>query len=299
MKRLHVLLAVLVGVASLGATNLIGNLIRLHATTLASLPAASTLNAGALVYLSESRQMALSNSAEWLRLQPALATSDIGCVMPGSGTGLTNFGIVVSTVGTISNTGGVTGFGLPSTLHRVIAATSSAADQSAEFFTPQANLFFGNLAGNGGFSFRARFWIQGTAPTRVFIGLAGTAAALPAADPNALLNTIYVGANAADTNLSICSNDAAGTATCTTLGASFPAVSSLLVYDVFLYSAPNTSTVYYMVNSVNSSTVTSGTLSADLPANTTFLAPHVWANNASSGLAVNLHLSRYCTSRQF
>lgn len=114
-------------------------------------------------------------------------------------------------------------------------------------------------------------------------------------DPSALTNCVFVGNAAADTNLFLMHNDASGTCTRVDLGASFPVPNSVnnAIYEVALFAPPNATTIGWRVTRLDTGSVASGTIvSADIPASTVFLAPHMYINNNGVAAAVILDFYR-------
>jgi hypothetical protein len=103
---------------------------------------------------------------------------------------------------------------------------------------------------------------------------------------------VYFGSNSADTNLSICANDNVTTATCTDLGASFPTKLQGAAYDLFIWAAPNASSIGYAISRLDSAASTYGTISnnqadggTDLPRNTVPLGYDIFmANGATASI---------------
>ena len=133
-------------------------------------------------------------------------------------------------------------------------------------------------AGDGGFLSIMRWGPAtgvSTATTRAFCGMRQTAAPTDV-EPSTLVNMVGMGWDAADTNIQIMQNDAAGTATKIDLGASFPVptVDRTSVYEVALFSPPGTTqSVGYRVTDLVSGAETSGVITTDLPTNTTLISP--------------------------
>mgnify|MGYP000063484624 FL=1 len=177
---------------------------------------------------------------------------------------------------------------------RISGLSASSAGSSAEFRHNQLSYCLGDAAGAGGFTFVARFAIADAAAVanaRMFAGFYGSAGAIASVDPSTLLNIIGVGCDAGGTNLVIMHNDGAGLATTVSLGANFPTnTRSTDVYELALYCPPNGSSVGYRVRRLNTGDELSGTLSSNLPAGATLLSPHVWRNNGSTALAVDIAL---------
>ncbi|NVN87000.1 MAG: DUF2793 domain-containing protein [Rhodopseudomonas sp.] len=154
----------------------------------------------------------------------------------------------------------------------------------------------GNGASLGGFYLLIRFGIETFQSTsRLFAGLYSSASAIGNVNPSTLLNLIGVGFDSSDATLSLLSNDGSGAATKTSLGAGFPTTGGQDFYELILSAEPNGADVKYRVERLNSGDVASGTVSADLPATTQFLTPHLWMNNGSSAGAVSVALFQmYC-----
>lgn len=113
-----------------------------------------------------------------------------------------------------------------------------------------------------------------------------------AGDPSAITNTIYVGCDAADDNLSVCSNDGSGSATCTALGASFPCkTGSLIGYDFRVAMKADGSGYRYKLIK-HDGTSAGGTLTTNLPASGTRLRHAVQCSARSSGSACVIHPSQ-------
>ena len=172
----------------------------------------------------------------------------------------------------------------------VSAATAGSSTGTRHGFT---QFFMGNgTAGIGGFHYVTRFGVSDAATVanaRMFVGLSATAGVLGNADPSTFLNQIGLGCDAGQTTLRIIHNDGAGVSTLVDLGANFPAQTlSVDMYELQLYCAPNGSTVSYRVERLNTGHVAEGTISTDLPINTTLLSPQLWRNNGATALAVGI-----------
>ena len=114
------------------------------------------------------------------------------------------------------------------------------------------------------------------------------------ADPNAALDTVYFGCNAADSNLSICSNDNASTATCATLGANFPCHTSGVAYDFAFWASPNGSSIGYWIRRLVNGSEATGSVTTDLPRNTVQLGWDINVNTGSTASAVQVHNHGVC-----
>lgn len=146
----------------------------------------------------------------------------------------------------------------------------------------------GDGAGKGGFLFWTRVAINtgaaGANQQRAFFGLINRTSILTAnADPNSFADTVYIGANSNEQNLSICSNDNSGNATCATLGSSFPATTTGAFYDIWFMAAPGASQIEWYINRLDSAATASGTLTSDLPRNSVNFGWQDLINTGSAG----------------
>lgn len=164
-----------------------------------------------------------------------------------------------------------------------VAATTAVAGVRGS----QNAVRIGRTAGApGGFSSRIVWGPStgvSTATTRAFCGFRATAAPTDV-NPSSLLNLVGMGWDSGDTNVQMMTNDGAGTATKTDLGASFPRpnTNNTTVYELQLYS-PNSTTqsvnwrvIRYDTTGKTIAAEATGTITTDLPANTVLMAPHVW-----------------------
>ena len=164
-----------------------------------------------------------------------------------------------------------------------VAATTAVAGVRGS----QNAVRIGRTAGApGGFSSRIVWGPStgvSTATTRAFCGFRATAAPTDV-NPSSLLNLVGMGWDSGDTNVQMMTNDGAGTATKTDLGASFPRpnTDNTTVYELQLYS-PNSTTqsvnwrvIRYDTTGKTIAAEATGTITTDLPANTVLMAPHVW-----------------------
>lgn len=141
----------------------------------------------------------------------------------------------------------------------------------------EAMFFRGGLAGIGGFFFYARFgfdvWTNGS---RLFAGFhSGTT--VISADPSALNNTMGFCVDAADNGLiSFLTRGTAATKASTGF-----TITTGKGYDVYMYAAPNGSTIYWKIEDLNAGTESSGSTTLNLPTNTTMLTTGVLASNAT------------------
>ncbi len=139
----------------------------------------------------------------------------------------------------------------------------------------------GNAAGLGGFFLVHRFALA-TIPTgvRCFVGLQDTAANPTNINPTTSTTPGKIGlAIAANTGNWNFVHNITGTApTIIALGANFP-VNTTDLMEVIIFSRPNGADIGYRVTNWSTNQQTSGTISTNIPSNTTFMIPTVWITN--------------------
>jgi hypothetical protein len=69
--------------------------------------------------------------------------------------------------------------------------------------------------------------------------------------------------------------------------------------ELVLFCYPNTAVVGYRVTNLTTAAVVSGTLSANLPANTTFLSPIHWLTNNAAATSVIFGFYQCVTENDF
>jgi hypothetical protein len=147
-----------------------------------------------------------------------------------------------------------------------------------------------------------KFWIGSgnTAPpasSRVFIGLNGETdftliEDLP--EPSAYVNTAYIGCDAAEANFAACTNDNAGSATCTAFGtpANFPCQEVANIgYYIEIINTAGTSYVFNITRIDDPTKTASVTRSTDLP-QTTARANMSWGHRNAVTANGEMDLSR-------
>ena len=183
---------------------------------------------------------------------------------------------------------------LATSLTRLGAVSAAGAGSACGFRGAAAQFFLGNAAGRGGFLYIARFVISDAAlvaTANTFVGLQNATGAPSDVAPSTLTNLIGVGCDNGDTALQLYASGAAAQAR-VSLGANFPVNTvSTDVYELVLYAVPNASAVSYLVTRINTGHTASGSLSgANIPTNTTFLAPNWYRSNGGTATAVALDL---------
>jgi hypothetical protein len=150
----------------------------------------------------------------------------------------------------------------------------------------------GNTAGAGGFIVWMRWGLEtaGNA-NRVAAGLFDDLSFIgSSAEPSSMLNSVYFGCDRGESNLSICSNDGTASATCSTLGGSFPCTTNGAMYDIWLAAPPNASYVNWYIRRWDSAAEASGRLTSDLPVTFAQLNWQLWQNTANSDAGLTLRL---------
>ena len=174
-------------------------------------------------------------------------------------------------------------------------STTSTTNTMAGYHDPTMMAWRGNGTG-GGFWFKSRQCIGGQAPTRIFIGLTTAGGPNTMSSPwtttketSSCVDCAYIGADGPDTNLSACSNDSSGTATCSTLGSNFPKTSGC--YDVTWFAAPSEAGIHYNVDRLDTSVAAAtGVLTSNLPANYTMVGWTGITENTDGGTPVAFQL---------
>ena len=179
---------------------------------------------------------------------------------------------------------------------RIGYVSAATANQSSGLRSAVLQFGLSNTASVGGFFFQTRFGISDAAlvaNARTFVGLVAQTTALGNADPSTVLNIIGMGHDSADANFSIMTNNGAGAANKIDLGTSFsrsPTVSSDM-YDLILYAAPNSTTVYYQVTNMRTGVTVSGSTTTKVPVTNTLLTWQLWRQNGGTAAAVGIDIA--------
>jgi hypothetical protein len=174
---------------------------------------------------------------------------------------------------------------------RSAISTGATAGGLAYIRGNQLPVWRGNAAGLGGFFMVHRFALSGTLQVglRAFAGLVDVAANPTNVDPTTTTTPGGVGLaiNANTGNWRLVNNVTGTVRTALDLGASF-AVNNTHLLEIALFAAPNDSGISYRVVNWSNGGVASGKITANIPANTTFLAPSVWVTNNATAAAQTL-----------
>lgn len=198
-------------------------------------------------------------------------------------------GCGVSNTGTIS-TPAVAATNYRTTLSRIAVTGTSTAGQIGRIAGSLAFCHRGNAAGQGGWFYKHTFAVEtAISGQRMFCGLSAGTAQTTGTEPSNFTNVVGMSFDAADTNWQIIHNDNAGACTKVDLGSSFPANTANTVFTLYLFAPQNGSAIYYEVRRRDSAAVASGTLSSNLPVNTTFLTYLLWGDNNATAASVILN----------
>ena len=175
-------------------------------------------------------------------------------------------------------------------MNRANYSTGSTTTGSAGVVSASTVAWLGNAAGLGGFLFFARFGVETASVNtyRVFVGLSGTGAVL-AGEPSALINSIALVKDAADTTWFISTRGATSAKTNTGI-----TVTVGQVLDVYIHTAPFTSSVKVEIkNAVTGATlyVTPTAITATLPVNTMFMfmQSHIMSSAGTTAKVLGLN----------
>lgn len=181
--------------------------------------------------------------------------------------------------------------------YRSTIGASATAGTIAYIRANIARFWIGNAAGLGGFFVSHRFSLSGTLQTgmRCFVGISDAVAAPTNVDPTTSTTTGKIGLaiNANTGNWNLVHNITGTAPTIIALGASFP-VNNTDLMELTLFCKPNDTLIAYRVVNWSTNQQVSGTISTNIPNNTTFLLPLIWiTNNATAAIQSMDFISTY------
>lgn len=230
----------------------------------------------------------LRASGRDLSLQPHLGRGRVGAWTPNGSPAIGNIGLNPSSVGTLSAPA-MSAASLASSSVRFRITSAATAVQAAEYRGSQTNLWRGNAPGLGGFLAIFRISpVTLVAGCNGFFGLASTGNLV-----NPLDVTTWGGQlvglgfkEGVHANWQIVCGPGTGANVLTDLGPDFPINDLTAMLTLYLYSAPNGSSIMArVVNEANGKAVDLD-LTAGIPAPTMFLAPRVHMDNGPTAAAV-------------
>lgn len=233
----------------------------------------------------------VDSSGALMPMQPLQGRVKQGQWQPNANSAtLSSFGIVAPTVTGTAQQKNVASTSLYTSMRRLGYSSAAGAGNVGGIRLPAQLFWLGNAAGLGGFFLQVTHGCGDAATVagaRQFVGFRGITTAPTDIDPSTQTDIIGMGHDAGQTTMQIMHNDAAGVATMVDLGANFPTQTlSTDVYEMTLYATTNATTVNYRVERLNTGHVATGTISTNLPANTTLLAIQMWRGNGATALAV-------------
>lgn len=227
-------------------------------------------------------------------LQPLIGNRRMAFIGPSTGAAASVGSTAITTVGTLANPA-LAATNIVTQARRITNVSAAGAGSLASLYGTQAECWRGNAAGLGGFMFRCRFALEGTLQTgmRAFVGLADVITAPTNVDPTTSTTPGKMGLaiNANSGNWNFVTNITGTAPTVTALDANFPVALGVML-ELSLYCAPNAALVYYKVLNVGTGAVVYGSVTTNMPANTSFLDYFVWATNNATAAAVTWGLSK-------
>lgn len=196
----------------------------------------------------------------WLCANPgSSAMSQIGCAFAAAGG--------TTTAGTLASTNMLTG------LARFICTSTASTGVATGINDTTGDYWRGNATDLGGFRTRFLFgFVTTRSAMRVAIGLGASTLVAGATDPSTSnTDCVFVGADAADTNLQIMHNDGSGN--CTKVDTGIPKATDNMVVEVIIYCGANSGTITVEVNRLDSAASFSSDLTTNLPTSTVFMFP--------------------------
>lgn len=224
-------------------------------------------------------------------LQPAFARNKIGIWLPTGNVAAVPIATGIAAPSTTGTTTirNVATTNMATSLRRVGMVSAATAPSLAALRNAAAQWWRGNATGLGGFTLVYRFVVSDAATVsgaRMFMGLSPGTGAPTNVEPNTLTDCIGVCQLSSSGNLQVITNDNAGTATTTDLGASFPANTlSADAYEAAFFCAPNGSQITYEITRLNTGNTATGTITTDLPTAATLMAINLWRSNNATALA--------------
>jgi hypothetical protein len=232
-----------------------------------------------------------------LALSPHLGLRNIRLWRGGAGSAGSNFAVQI---GAMPYTGAsptaptipaLASTNLLTQTRRSTISTGASAGGLAYIRSDQAHVWRGNAAGLGGFLAVFRFALSGTLQSglRAFAGLVDVTSNPTNVDPTTTSTPGGIGlaCNANSGNWSLAHNVTGTGRTAIGLGGNFP-VNNTDLLELALWCEPNGSSISYQVTNLSAGNTNSGTISSNIPASATFLAPAVWVTNNATAAAQTL-----------
>jgi hypothetical protein len=147
------------------------------------------------------------------------------------------------------------------------------------------NMFARGNADGGGFMLVCRFGFDSIkSGMRAFVGMCPSTT-IVSVDPSASLNTLGFGFDLADSAWTFMHNDAVGVATKEVISGQGVLAANNTGYDAYIWCAPNRPIVYYRLDRTDTgATIANGSVSTDLPVDTTLLMATAQMSNGTANL---------------
>ncbi len=217
----------------------------------------------------------------------------VAMIGPGGGaaltTAITAFNTAFTNTGTVANPTPAT-TNLLTSVRRTTFSTGATANRQTTHVQNTLQVTRGNASNVGGFFFTIRFGTSATVVSnRMFVGLADSIALPTNVDPttNTTPGKVGMAINANTGNWKFVWNVTGSAPTVSDLGASFP-VDNTSLYELIMFSKQNGTAITWRVTNLSTGAqIASTTGAANIPTNTTYLAPTFWAsNNATAAAAI-------------
>lgn len=197
--------------------------------------------------------------------------------VPNATTAPTVVGMGITTNGTLTASGVLATTSGQARTSRTVYRVTTAAVGAIAHFRQNANTL-GPIRADGWGGFKSLITAGPDTGTSIagdqfFMGVRAATAAPTAVNPSTLMSIIGLGYDATDTNVQIMHNDATGTATKIDTGWAVPSTDSTAFYELELYAPETLGVVKYRATQITATGKLSieGTISTDLPTNTTYL----------------------------
>ena len=236
-------------------------------------------------------------------LQVGLHGNGIMLITPTSGTAAPSIiGGTLTTAATMSSQITIASANRWQATYRKRFQTSTTAGNTSGMRTNYAQYFRGNVAGFGGFFFRAQLGMNiNLNGGQKFVGLCASTTAL-AGEPSALYNMCGMGYDSTDaslTNWFFMRNDGWGTATKVDLGIG-AARNTTYGYDLIMFMAPNSGILYVKITNLHSNTTILDTsYNTDIPAANNEMAFKAEVRNGAVAAADNLEIAKIYIETDF
>jgi len=221
-------------------------------------------------------------------MQPHLGSNRVIMWTSSYGSGISAFGAIASTVGSVTSPN-ITTNSLIESSRRFRVLSAATADSSALIRCGYYIIWRGNASGLGGFTVVDRISLYSLQVTGMgYFGIIGQVAALATtAVLNDLINVVGIGfQRGVHTNWQLVYNDNLGAPTLVDLGASFPVDSPNAIITLYIHAAPNSSTIGVRVVEEVSGATAEFTLATDIPATDQLLSIQNYMNNGATAAAV-------------